>query len=49
MMYVVFNIDHIHHLMNEYKMLIFAHNNDQMVYEIRHFNLFPPALVISIH
>jgi len=28
MMYVVFIIDYIHHLMNESKMLIFAYNGD---------------------
>jgi len=31
-MYMVFIIDHIHHLMNESKMLIFAYNRDQRVY-----------------
>jgi len=31
MIYVVFIIDHIHHLMNEFKMLIFAYNSDQMM------------------
>jgi len=29
MMYVVFNVDHIHHLLNEPKMLIFFYNNDR--------------------
>ena len=32
MMYMIFIIDHIHHLMNESKILIFAYNNDRMVY-----------------
>jgi len=32
MMYVVFIIYHIHYLMNESKMLIFAYNSDRMVY-----------------
>jgi len=32
MMYVVFIINHIHHLMNESKMLIFAYNSDRRVY-----------------
>jgi hypothetical protein len=32
MMYVVFNIDYIHHLLNEPKMWIFAYNNDWRVY-----------------
>ena len=31
-MYVVFNIDHIHHLLNEPKMLIFSYNSVQSVY-----------------
>jgi hypothetical protein len=30
--YMIFIIDHIHHLMNESKILIFAYNSDQMVY-----------------
>jgi len=34
MMYVVYNIDYIHHLLNESKMWIFAYNNDQMVYNL---------------
>jgi len=29
---MVFIIDHIHHLMNESKMLIFAYNSDRRVY-----------------
>jgi len=28
-MYTVFIIDHIHHLMNEYKLLIFTYNSDR--------------------
>jgi len=32
MMYVVFNIDHIHHSLNEPKMLNFAYNSDRRVY-----------------
>jgi len=32
MMYIVFIIDHIHYLINEYKMLIFAYNSDRRVY-----------------
>jgi len=32
MMYIVFIIDQIHHLMNESKILIFAYNSDQKVY-----------------
>jgi len=31
MMYIVFIIDHIHHLMNESKIMNFAYNNDKMV------------------
>jgi len=31
-MYVVFNIDHTCHLLNEPKMINFAHNNDRGVY-----------------
>jgi len=31
-MYVVFNIDRIHNLLNKSKMLNFAYNNDRMVY-----------------
>ena len=31
-MYVVFNIDHIHHLLNELKILNFAYNSDRRVY-----------------
>ena len=31
-MYVVYNIDYIHHLFNESKKLTFAYNSDQMVY-----------------
>jgi len=30
-MYVIFNIDHMHHLLNESKMLNFVYNRDQMV------------------
>jgi hypothetical protein len=30
-MYVVYNKNHIHHLINESKMLIFAYNSDRMV------------------
>jgi hypothetical protein len=32
MMYIVFIIDHIHHLMNECKMQSFAYNSDRRVY-----------------
>jgi hypothetical protein len=32
MMYMVFIIDHIHHSLNESKMLIFACKNDMRVY-----------------
>jgi hypothetical protein len=32
MMYMIFIIDHIHHLMNEFKMQSFAYNSDQRVY-----------------
>jgi len=32
MMYVVFDIYHIHYLLNEPKMLNFTYNNDRMVY-----------------
>jgi len=32
MMYMNFIIEHIHHLMNEYKKLIFTYNSDQRVY-----------------
>jgi len=31
MMYIVFIIYHIHYLMNEFKMFIFAYNNDRCV------------------
>jgi len=31
-MYVVYNKDHIHNLMNESKMLIFVYNSDWTVY-----------------
>jgi hypothetical protein len=34
MMYMVFIIDHIHHLMNESKMLTFAYISDRRVYLI---------------
>jgi len=30
-MYIVFIMDHIHHLMNESKILIFAYSNDRRV------------------
>jgi len=33
-MYRVFIIDHIHHLMNESKMLIFVYNSDWRVYVV---------------
>jgi len=29
---MVYNIDNMHHLLNEFKMLIFAYNNDQKMY-----------------
>jgi len=32
MMYIVFIINRIHHLMNKFKILIFAYNSDQMMY-----------------
>jgi len=32
MMYMIFIIDHIHHLMNESKIIIFAYNSDWRVY-----------------
>jgi len=32
MMYVDFIISHIHHLMNEFKIWIFAYNSDRRVY-----------------
>jgi len=35
MMYIVFIIDHIHHLMNESKMLVFAYNSDRRVYKLK--------------
>jgi len=31
---MVFIRDHIHHLMNEYKMLSFAYNSDQKMYMV---------------
>ena len=31
-MYIVFIIDHIHHLMNEFKILTFAYTSDLGVY-----------------
>ena len=31
-MYIIFIIDHIHHLMNKSKMLIFAYNSDRRMY-----------------
>jgi len=31
-MYMVFIIDHVHHLMNESKMLIFVYNNNRRMY-----------------
>jgi uncharacterized membrane protein YkgB len=34
MMYIVFIIDHIHHLMNESKIQSFAYNSDRRVYQI---------------
>jgi len=30
-MYMIFNIDYLHHLINESKMLIFAYNSDQIM------------------
>ena len=33
-MYVVFNIDHIHHLLNEPQILNFAYNSDRRVYNL---------------
>ena len=35
---MVYNKDHIHHLMNESKMLIFTYNSDQMVYSFENIN-----------
>jgi hypothetical protein len=34
MMYMIFIIDHIHHLMNVSKMLIFAYNCDRGLYKL---------------
>jgi len=34
MMYVIYIKDHIHHLLNEYKISIFVYNSNQMVYNI---------------
>jgi len=34
-MYVVFIMDHIHHLMNESKMMIFAYISEQRVYFVK--------------
>ena len=34
-MYVIFIIDHIHHLINKFKMLIFTFNNGWRVYIVR--------------
>ena len=53
MMYMVFIIDHVQHLMNEPKMLIFAYINDRKVYllafpsNLNSFNLFLSQLVSS--
>jgi len=38
MMYMTFIIDHIHHLINESKILIFAYNSNQVRYMLK---LFP--------
>jgi len=32
MIYIIFIINHVYYLMNEFKMLIFTYNNDQKVY-----------------
>jgi len=37
MMYIVFIIDHIQHLIYESKMLIFSYNNDRRMYVLMHF------------
>jgi len=34
-MYIVFIIDHIHHLINKSKIQNFAYNNDRMMYDIK--------------
>jgi len=34
MMYAIFNIDHIHHLLNKPKISNFVYNNDRMVYNV---------------
>jgi len=39
MMYIIFIIDHIHHLINEYKILIFAYNSDRRVYSLNALSL----------
>jgi len=36
-MYIVFIIDHIHNLMNEYKTLIFTYNSDRKMYNLSGF------------
>jgi hypothetical protein len=33
-MYIVYNIDHIHHLLNEPKKLKFVYNSDRREYKI---------------
>jgi len=40
MTYMVFIIDHIHHLMNESKMHNFTYNNDQRMYNTSHTYIF---------
>ena len=45
-MYVVYIIDHIHHLFNKYKKYVFACNSDRMVYEI--FLLFFTYIIIYL-
>ena len=49
MMYMVFIIDHIHHLMNESKMLIFAYNRDRRVYKIKTVLISYPGELIEIN
>jgi len=47
MMYVVFIVDHIHHLINESNMLIFAFNSDRRVYLLGT-SILPPSLNIGV-
>jgi len=36
---MIFIIDHIHHLINKSKILIFAYNSDRRVYNFNKYNL----------